>query len=75
MHGDHFEVFNVSGRWHWRLYGGHYPSGAIAYSRPEGYSSRADALSSIESAQKAAVGAKGRPVAEVDVPANYRSFA
>lgn len=60
--GDRFEIFKIGRRWHWYLEGGNFPTGPIARCRKEGYPSKQAAISSIQSARSAAIGASGNPI-------------
>lgn len=53
MKGAHFQLWKKGRRWYWHLHGEGFPSGPIARCREEGYSSKANARSSMQSARHA----------------------
>ena len=70
--GDHFQLWRKGKRWYWRLQGDGYPSGPIAQCRDEGYASKTNALSSMQSARRAVEGALDKNgnfrIDEIDPP-------
>jgi uncharacterized protein YegP (UPF0339 family) len=67
--GDRFEIFKDknTGLWHWHLWASNSPSITPTGKSGRGYKSRPQVIKAVDSARRAAIGAKVEPV-EVDKP-------